>query len=218
MIITKYDVQPLDTEESAFPVLYLQNIFSERDMNEMLFEADWIRQGNKLRDPNHTGAARRPDGSSKKQNNGIYLNGFYGVPERPNSAILKNTQTALEKIKHSKEVSENWFLLNLLRFNFYSSELLSYYESSDHYESHNDLSIYTFLFWMYKEPKGFSGGQLKFTDYDVTFEADKNCGLLFPGSVNHEVLPITNNNVGEGFGRYSIASLLVDSIPPDMDK
>jgi hypothetical protein len=78
------------------------------------------------------------------------------------------------------------------------SYMVSEYSHGDSYPSHWDNSFFTILLWFYPEPKPFSGGELTFTDYDVTLECKNNTGVIFFGPEKHEVSEVQGN------GRYTL--------------
>ena len=69
--------------------------------------------------------------------------------------------------------------------------MISYYENNDYYKSHTDLALLTSLTWFFKQPKKFKGGNLTFTDYNVTIEVNANCTVIFPSCIKHEVSELT---------------------------
>ena len=45
--------------------------------------------------------------------------------------------------------------------------MISYYKNNEEYKYHSDRATMTALWWTYKEPKGFTGGDLSFKDNDI---------------------------------------------------
>ena len=71
------------------------------------------------------------------------------------------------------------------------STLLSYYEDKDYYKAHHDESCYTLVYYLFKEPKKFTGGDLTFTEIDQKVNINSNMAILFPSWIDHEVDKIT---------------------------
>ena len=96
------------------------------------------------------------------------------------------------KILNKEEIYNNhpsWFFKNIY-FN-QDNTLLSYYENGNYYHSHTDKAFLTCLTWVFKQPKKFEGGNLTFTDYDITIEVNTNCTVIFPSCIKHEVSKIS---------------------------
>ena len=62
----------------------------------------------------------------------------------------------------------------------------------------NFFPFFTVLIWLYDEPKGFTGGDLIFNDFDVTIPCKNNTGVIFLGPWHHEVTEV------KGQGRYTL--------------
>jgi Rps23 Pro-64 3,4-dihydroxylase Tpa1-like proline 4-hydroxylase len=92
-----------------------------------------------------------------------------------------------------------------------SNILVSYYEHGDSYAEHHDVCVVTCLFWFYKEPKQFSGGELFFPQFNKTFPPKNNSLLMFPSHAKHLVTPvqIEEKYRGKGFGRYCVSLFLM---------
>jgi Rps23 Pro-64 3,4-dihydroxylase Tpa1-like proline 4-hydroxylase len=79
------------------------------------------------------------------------------------------------------------FYFKLLKRSNSDSTLLSYYEDSDHYLSHEDNSEITIITYYWKTPKQFRGGTLTFTDHNYVVELEPWDVIIFPSFMNHEV-------------------------------
>ena len=115
-----------------------------------------------------------------------------------------------------KNFLRNWYLNLYNQTPMQGGALISYYEESNYYESHADHSTMTFLFWIWDESDGkkFTGGNLKFTDFNIEIECKNNCGVLFPGPINHEVTKIEmpEEYKGQGLGRFAISEFISPAI------
>jgi predicted 2-oxoglutarate/Fe(II)-dependent dioxygenase YbiX len=107
----------------------------------------------------------------------------------------------------SQAQSENPFLAYLKHKNA-DSTLINYYTNKSFYSHHQDDSIITAVTALWKFPRAFTGGDLKFTDYDYTTNLTNNSVIIFPGFVEHEVTQIEMDNQQRGFGRYSITQFM----------
>jgi Rps23 Pro-64 3,4-dihydroxylase Tpa1-like proline 4-hydroxylase len=94
--------------------------------------------------------------------------------------------------------------------------MVSYYEESDLYLPHDDVSVVTVLYWVWKEPKSFTGGDFILHDVDEIIPVTNNTLLLFPGHCTHSVSPVRMNaDSKEGFGRWCVTTFLLTGVGAD---
>jgi hypothetical protein len=178
---------------NPFPHCLVEDVFPA----ELLpyITQDLIRSRMEYKTPDKSGSARNADGSPMKRNKALFL------PQN-NSSL---TKIAFDKFwgKDTMELfnqipeEHSWWKHCFWRQNS-QSYMVSEYSHGDSYPSHWDNSFFTILLWFYPEPKPFSGGELTFTDYDVTLECKNNTGVIFFGPEKHEVSEVQGN------GRYTL--------------
>ena len=83
--------------------------------------------------------------------------------------------------------------------------LLNRYESGAYYKPHYDLSVFSALTFLVENFEDTTGGDLIFSDYDITFPPITNTAILFPSWVNHTVTQVKGDKESS---RYSIAQFL----------
>jgi hypothetical protein len=83
---------------------------------------------------------------------------------------------------------------------------VSYYEGGDTYLRHYDSVMHTCLIYINKEPKRFTGGNLKFTKSNQVVEFKNNRLVIFPSYYIHEVdeVIMDEKDLNKGLGRYCI--------------
>ena len=81
-------------------------------------------------------------------------------------------------------------------------------EDGDFYLPHVDASVYTVISYFWKEPKKFTGGNLKLKDFDIEIEVKNNMVIYMPSVYVHEVTPIVMEEKSLGYGRYSMSQFL----------
>ena len=144
-----------------------------------------------LQDPKNTGSAIDAIGNVKKSNSGLFL-----TKESP--IVTLNRKLFTSEIV-DKLVQGSWFFSYLKRCND-DSTLVSYYTYDDHYKPHEDESIITAIYYLWREPKMFQGGDLYFGDFKVPIQ--NNSLLVFPSCTTHAVTPV------HGSGRYAISQFI----------
>ena len=152
-----------------------------------------------------TGTAHNVQGGPKKKNKGLFLNDFYGLEERRSSILNLNRKLFDSKIQNELQKG-NWFFKYIERTK-HDSTLVSRYSQGDYYYSHVDESFITAIYYTWKEPKAFEGGDIFFGDFQVPIE--NNCFLIFPSCTEHSVSAIT-----KGSGRYAITQFINYERPP----
>jgi hypothetical protein len=145
--------------------------------------------------------------------------------------LKKNTGLFLEPDKHPNSFIANHFAMFSQEYNknftqglenrswFFSvplpngwSSLISYYSKSDYYSPHHDVSTMTFLTWINKEPKKFTGGDLLFPQFDYSIEYKNNRSVCFFSLLKHGVSAVEmDGEEGEIGGRIAIAHLMQET-------
>lgn len=95
----------------------------------------------------------------------------------------------------------------------FSNTIVTYYEHGHFYKPHIDVSHFTLLIWLYKEPKNFTGGDFGLyhkDDYEnpvEKIELKNNRAVLFPSYYTHGVDKISaiDNNRNDKWGRYCVS-------------
>jgi predicted 2-oxoglutarate/Fe(II)-dependent dioxygenase YbiX len=183
------------TEPVTFCII--RNFYSDDEVQIIHEELDCLDPY--LGGAEKTGTAHTVQGAPKKQNKGVFLDDFY-KQERDASAILKlNRKVFHPEVKYELQKG-NWFFKYLERTK-HDSTLVSRYSQGHYYHSHEDQSFMTAIYYTWKEPKAFEGGDLFFEDFQVPI--DNNCMLVFPSNTNHTVSKIT-----KGSGRYAISQFI----------
>lgn len=191
------------TEPTSY--LYLEDIFSDEELNLMWSEIEVLTPS--LDPPGITGSAfyEDDDKTLKKNNMGLFLHETYARPQV--SPIISHTEKVLFDKLANKFEQNNWFYKTYRMCNW-NTILLSYYEDGQYYEPHRDVAVFTALFWLWKEPKKFKGGNLMFTEHGHIIECKNNCGILFPSAEEHQVFPVNLEEEyrNQNLGRYVIST------------
>jgi len=191
--------------KSAMQHLEIKNMYSDNEVDDIMFEFEFLRRSNIFEDPEHTASATYKDGALKKKNKAVFLDEVYH--KRESSLTLKHNRKLFSvdvDFSHLGPVFKTIRLCNS------DSTLINYYEDSDHYAPHTDSSVITALTYFYKQPKRFSGGELVFPEYHYSLAPIHNITYIFPGMVEHGVTPVSMDEEfrGLGYGRYCMAQLL----------
>lgn len=173
-----------------FPFVAIENTFTPDELNLIWDEIKFLYYSKKFNSPEKTGSAYDTVNGKKvykKKNSALWISDIYKQLD------FSNIHNANRKLIENKEELFNnhpsWFFKNI----YYNQDnsLISYYENNDYYKSHTDLALLTSLTWFFKQPKKFQGGNLTFTDYNVTIEVNTNCTVIFPSCIKHEVSKIS---------------------------
>ena len=189
-----------------FHYIVVENLWTEQERKEMFDEMLYLENTGIFKPPEETGSATYVDsGKVIKKNSGMFIDEvFYN---RDCSDILKHNRK-LFKVFENKKVKDSWYFDGL---NFNSdSTLVSYYEDACYYKSHTDKVVVTSVSWFFKEPRKFVGGEITFTDYDLTFRVTNDLTILFPSNIRHEVseISIDDEDKGKQNGRFCMSQFL----------
>jgi hypothetical protein len=194
--------------KNGVDLLIVDNMYTQDELNVMTTEMEFLTSPFRMFGPDRTGTAIDENGAIMKKNLGVFLDSFYC--NRGSSDILR-----INRKLFSSEIMDAFAEIHpsydLIRKSNYNTTLVSYYEESDHYKPHADVSVFSAVTWFFKEPRSFTGGEFIFTDHKLNIEIKNNRMVLFPGSYVHEVLPIKMNNGYtplNGDGRYSMTQFL----------
>ena len=193
-------------------ILIAKEVFSSEEISIMWDEIKYYYVRNFFYPPELTLSAKNDDGSLKKKNLSVFIDGLYNQESRRLSGILEFT----EKRLLSKEIKNTMKEINPVHGIFSNanqhSTLLNYYENNDYYDYHADSSVYSILTYLFKEPKYFSGGEIIFNinNNEIKIDIDNNMSIIFPSSYQHMVLPVTMEKqyCNKMLGRFSIAQFV----------
>ena len=174
----------------------IRNFYSEDEIRTIHEELENLEPH--LKDGAQTGTARTVTGEPKKSNRGMFLDDFYGENRSKSAILTLNRKVFSPEVTYELE-KKNWIFKFLKRLNHVST-LLSSYKDGDYYRPHEDHSFFTAIYYTWKEPKTFEGGDLYFGDIRVPIK--NNSMLIFPSNTQHEVKPV------QGYGRYALSQFI----------
>ena len=188
-------------------IFYLlkENCFNDSDLNLIFDELNFLNNPLIFEGPEETRSAIDDEGIQKK-NMGVWISDFYTNPHK--SSLWRMTRNFME---NSVDEYRNLHFSNRVIENTnFSKSLLSYYEDNDYYKPHTDQSAITILFWFFKEPKRFEGGDLFFSDTNELIKVKNNSMIMFPSWAYHSVTKIRMDEkfANKKLGRYSLTIFL----------
>jgi len=203
--------------QEPFPHVIIKNVYDENEIRLIWRELDFLTEKYKFK-PNSEDGAMGNSALSRlntSHNFGLTLDEIYR--ERIISDILTVT-SKLADDQYVNKICEVSPLVGHLKYCNTVYTKVKYYESNNYYRGHFDWARFTFLTYLFKQPKQFTGGDLYFDDYDYTIELENNMTVFFVGSIIHSSKEVKlNSNVQPwtGGGKYCITQF-VDCIPPQL--
>jgi len=198
------------SHEQPFPYLEFEDYLTAEELLAVRRELDVFRLARAMRQAEVTGSARTLDGDILKKNLGIFIDPQYS--ERSQSPILCATDKLFSDpaVLNGVRANKSWIFGDAFFRTNRHGTLATYYEDSDYYKPHSDAAVYTFVLWLYDEPKAFSGGDLRFPEYGITASMGNNNAIIFPSIIQHEVTKVImqEEKLGAGLGRYAISSFI----------
>lgn len=155
-----------------------------------------------LEGPDKTGGAvSLTDGHHLKSNQAVFLNRIYREPDH--SPIWRKAVELIGPEMRDAYIGVHpchctYSTINLLM------PLVSKYDDGDHYEEHQDKSLYTAITYLFREPRTFFGGDttVRVGGALVSLPMISNTTYVFPGGYPHSVSQVT------GTGRYAISTFM----------
>lgn len=188
-----------------------ENVYDDTELSYIWKEVEFLCDERKMLPPLQSGTAMDSQGNPLKQNNCIWIDNIYYNRETSNYinlyrkgfGSLSSDRENLEKVD-----------INMKHFFHTNSDctLMSYYENSDYYHAHMDKACYTYVFWLFKEPKKFRGGDLTFPELGQTINIRSNMAVLFPSWLDHQVDKIEMCDTIERFkcnGRFAFSTFFI---------
>lgn len=189
--------------EKPFPHFLIEDFYTEEETTSVSNEL--ISLSKILQSPKETKSALEVDGTPKKQNLGIFISSVYKISKA--SAIF-NAREKLFKLPTVQEISKANLVFCFYPNTNYDDTLVQFYKNGDYYKPHLDLSIYSFITVFLTKQKKYSGGTLKFTEFNYEVDLQHNHSIFFPSNMKHEVTKVNIESDNLLDSRISITTLL----------
>ena len=182
-----------------FHYITINNLWSKQERQEMFNEIKLFESKSLFLNPEETQSAVNVKKEMLKKNKAQFWDDIW--KDRNYSNVLTHNRKLFD-VFNNKIVQKSWYFKGV-NFN-HDNTLVSYYENSDYYKSHIDYSMVTALSYFFDEPKRFTGGKIKFTDYNLEFAVTNKLTIIFPSNIKHEVseIKLEKQYVGKGLGRF----------------
>jgi hypothetical protein len=201
----------IELKQEPFPHAIIRNFYTEKELSLIWKELDFYTHPSKLVDAMALGGAK--DALTQlplPKHYGVELDSIH-ANKREMSDILTLNRKIFESSILNSISTLSPLIWDLKQVNFDCTKL-KYYENGEYYKSHTDLARFTFLTYLYKEPKAFIGGDLHFEQFNYTIPIENNCVVFFTGCIQHastEIKMIDHvNEKCSGYGKYTITQFL----------
>jgi Rps23 Pro-64 3,4-dihydroxylase Tpa1-like proline 4-hydroxylase len=196
---------------TKFSFIIFENIYekNQEEFWSIYKECIFLCDSKKLELTEDSGAARNPDGSLRKTNKSLFLEKIYTEPYKfSNYLRVFQKPFSMMSFDQIASMDENFYFFNKPKF--LTNTIFSYYQNGDYYLSHKDSSEYTFVYWLFNEPKQFSGGDFILNDIDYRVEVKNNMGILFPSNALHtvEMVEMEDKTPYNRNGRFSLTTFI----------
>ena len=197
-------------KNEPFPYVLIDDFYDQSELDRIWEELDY------LCNPKRMGRSSIERGSAGvSDENGVYqplkntwdmfLDTFF--TSRDSSNILEINRKLFDK-----EIFKNhphWLFNHLDALNEDNTQIL-YYENNDEYKPHRDHARLTGLTWFYREPKKFTGGNLRFPSFDMEIECKHNRVIVFPSSIHHGVdkVGMEEKDMDKKLGRFAMSQFM----------
>lgn len=197
-------------DDCKYPHIYVEDVFEpealEKIDQELYFYKDNLFGVEELL------AGYNSDKEYVKSAKGFFLDAVYRPEAMPRlSYIVRGLEAVFSSEVFNQAIHELGKSQIIARMPVNSiGHLISYYENNDYYHAHIDTSRMTSLFWYYREPKSYKGGNLRFhheeeAEPEMMIESKKNCLVMFPSIYFHSVEKIEMINDSKD-GRFTVST------------
>ena len=177
-------------KSEPFPHVLMSNFYSPEECDEVWRELK--RLSKMLLPPEQVGPAFSIDTDGqkvlKKNNLSVFLSLVY--KSRLASPIWSLTRKFFDKEFMARCFDLNFFFAYLPQTN-YDDVLVQFYGDGQYYQPHKDRTTFSVITNFSSDPREYSGGVLRFTEFDYAVDLKRNESILFPSFVEHEVTPVS---------------------------
>ena len=196
--------------ENPSPHIVIDNFYSEKELDDIWKELNFLTNSRTLLTPDQTGSAKNPEGILIKSNSGVFLDKIFSFNRTVSHILTYNKKFFNEEFLN--EVIPKNFIFRYISTSSKNNTLVSYYENSDDYSTHFDYSTLTACTWLYKKPKQFTGGDFFLDEFNYKIPIQNNRTIIFPSVLLHSVDSVAMNNKNNeqfsGNGRYVISTFI----------
>ena len=191
-----------DVFNDPFPHLVIKNFYNEEELKLIWEELNFYTKPDKLLEAKDFGGIVDATNS-----HAIVLDDVYKINRK-----LSNILTVTRKIFNSGilDVFSNIHdCCCIAKESNWDCTKVRYYHNGEYYEPHTDKSMqFLAFYYIHKEPKKFTGGEVYFPKYNYEYGCDANSIIIFPGWVEHGVkeIKIEDSEYYDGWGRYAITN------------
>ena len=210
-----------DVYDQPFPHIIVKNFYNEKELELIWEELIFYTKPGKLYDAKDFGGIVDNTNSKAIILDQLYRNYAFNpsknVDGNPNFRSMSNILTVSRKIFESGilEVFSNIHgCCSIAKLSNWDATKVRYYHNGEYYEPHTDKSMqFLAFYYIHKEPKKFSGGEVYFPQYNYDYSCDNNSLIMFPGWVEHGVkkVNIEDSDYYDGWGRYAITTFFGNS-------
>jgi Rps23 Pro-64 3,4-dihydroxylase Tpa1-like proline 4-hydroxylase len=192
--------------DNLFDSYVVDNFFTEEELAAVWEDLDYFLANGCFTGNHeaHGACTYKESGKPLTNKQGFFPQEYVPITEmKCYSACCKIFQN--DTVEFSKKSFANRSILATTEHNM----LFSLYLNGGEYKKHYDYSVSTVLFWLNKEPKKFTGGDLILHDIDKKIDYANNRMVIIPGWCEHEVTPVVmDEDEDPTNGRFCISMFL----------
>jgi hypothetical protein len=191
--------------DDPFPHIAAQDCLSPSQLELIWYEIQFLSSPAKLHRPGIDHGAYGLDGLTSSR--AAILERIYARPEVSDIICTMTELTFMLGRKAAEHWPEFVGAGNIERL----TTKLRYYHDGDEYATHTDSSKeYLMFFYLHKEPKAFTGGELFFEPHSYIFPAHSNTAIFMAANTPHGVnrVSIPENDYWAGNGRYALTQFV----------
>ena len=200
-------------KNEPFPYILIDDFYNQSELDGIWEELDYLCNPKRMGRSSIVRGAATIEGQLIKNTWDMFLDRFF--TSRDSSNILEVNRKLVDQEIYKNH--SHWLFNHLDALNEDTTQIL-YYENNDEYKPHRDLARLTGITWFYREPKKFTGGNLRFPRFDMEIECKHNRVIVFPSSIHHGVgkVGMEEKDMGKKLGRFTMTQFLSCADRPDV--
>jgi hypothetical protein len=192
----------IQQQTKHFGYVYVENLYTKTELHSIKNELQNINyifdSVPAIQEQRNKNSAKYKDGSLKMTGNGMVLDAVYS--QRDFSSILTFSRKIFDKPIVEKFEETHPSNVAYSRVNK-DLTVLNRYSYGHQYGAHFDLASFSAITFFSLSENEMIGGELIFTDYDISFKFVDNFCVIFPSWVQHHATKVESKDVF----RYSLS-------------
>ena len=170
-------------------IAVIDDFFTQTEIVNVKKELKSLYEVAKLKIFVNSGVSTDDAGTPNQKADSLFLDKIFENNRQASNILSVNRKLFLDLELKNNLINKNLFFTQIYK-STRDKTLVNFYSANCFYKKHHDLTCFTALSFF--ELETFVGGDLIFSDYDVTVKSIENRVVIFPGFLNHAATEVTH--------------------------